>query len=115
LSIVVNGFFDKRYNGETFDFKVSSILLLETLKTSYTKALELELPLKSIHENAVDFFRDNMKKNPGSTTLKFKVVDVDEEMMVNLYTLDKGFIMNEELIEYLNKNQDIHVQVGLLG
>lgn len=115
LSIVVNGFFDKRYNGETFDFKVSSILLLETLKTSYTKALELELPLKSINENAVDFFRDNMKKNPGSTTLKFKVVDVDEEMMVNLYTLDKGFIMNEELIEYLNKNQNIHVQVGLLG
>ncbi|MGF7230114.1 OB-fold nucleic acid binding domain-containing protein, partial [Arachidicoccus sp.] len=115
LSVVVNGFFIKRFNGESFDFKVTSILLLETLKTSCTKSLELELPLKSINENRVNFFRENMKKNPGTTTLKFKVIDMEEEMLVSLYTLDKGVIMNEELIEYLNRNQEIGVYVGLTG
>ncbi|MDE1193524.1 MAG: DNA polymerase III subunit alpha [Arachidicoccus sp.] len=113
LTVSINGYFKQRYNQDTFDFNVSNIMLLESVKTAYTKSLEMEFPLEAVTDDFVNFLEDNCKKNIGNTALKFRIVDMAEDMSVGLYTLEKGISMNDELISFIDKIPEINVQVGL--
>lgn len=115
LMLSLTGYFKQRFNTGQYEFKIVSITLLESLKTALTKTLEMEMPLKQISHDMVAFLEGNLTKFPGSTGLKFKIVDIDDQAAVNLYTLDKGVSMNDEMIDYLNQHPDIRVHVALVG
>ncbi|ANI88136.1 DNA polymerase III subunit alpha [Arachidicoccus ginsenosidimutans] len=113
LTLSLTGFFKQRYNQESFDFNVTNIMSLDSVKTAFTKSIDVAIALQALSESMVEFFAENSKKNAGNTALKFKVFDADEEMSVNLYTIEKGIAMNDELVSYLRQNPDIDVHIGL--
>lgn len=113
LTLSVTGYFRQRYNQDTFDFNVSNIMLLESVKTTFTRSIELSVNLQYLCEEMVEFFAENSKKHAGNATLKFNILDPADEMHVSLYTLEKGIAVNDELIDYLSHNTDIDVHVGL--
>jgi len=120
LVLAINGFFKPRWNDENmYDFNLlatpSAIMLLDNVKTSYTRFVDMEIPLPMLDTKMVEFFSDNAKHNAGNATLKFKIVDPDAAMLVNLYNMDKGITMNDELINFLYQNPEINVHVGLAG
>jgi DNA polymerase-3 subunit alpha len=43
------------------------------------------------------------------------VLEPKENLLVSLYSFDKGFQMNEEMAGFLLDNPDVEVQVGLVG
>lgn len=113
LILSITGYFKQRYRPGEYEFKITSINLLDSLKTSMPKSVDMEMPLKSVTDELVNFLSENLDKNPGTAALKFKVLDFETETSVGLYTLDKGITLNDELIEYLNAHPDIHVRIGL--
>ncbi|HEY0298657.1 MAG TPA: DNA polymerase III subunit alpha, partial [Arachidicoccus sp.] len=115
LTLSITGFFKQRYNAETYDFNVSNIMLLESVKTAFTKSIDVGIALQAVSQKMVEFLSENTKKNAGNTSLKFKVVDPDEDISVSLYTIEKGIAMNDELISFIQDNPDIEVHVGLVG
>ncbi|UAY54861.1 DNA polymerase III subunit alpha [Arachidicoccus terrestris] len=115
LMLSITGHFKQRFNTGQYEFKISSISLMESLKSALTKSLDMEMPLKEVTHDLVNFLEENINKHPGNATLKFKVIDFEQQASVNLYTLDKGISLNDELIDYLNSHPDIHVQIGLTG
>lgn len=115
LMLSITGYFKQRFNTDQYEFKIVSITLLESLKTAMTKTLEMEMPLAQINHDMVEFLEGNLQKYPGNTGLKFKIVDFEEQAAVNLYTLEKGISMNDEIIDYLGQHPDIHVHVALVG
>ena len=115
-NVLLNGFFRPRYNRPNeFDFKVSSINLLESVKQNLTRSLDINVHAASLTPQFVDFIETNVKKYPGKSSLRFNVLEPKENLLVSLYSFDKGFQMNDEMAGFLLGNPDVEVQVGLVG
>jgi DNA polymerase-3 subunit alpha len=112
-SLMVNGNFKANWKGDGFEFKVTSIYLLETAKTVLTKNVDISMHPAAVSEAFVHFIERNMKTNPGKSSFKFNIIDPNESLKISLLTSEKGFSMNDELAEYLMNNTDIEVNVGL--
>jgi DNA polymerase-3 subunit alpha len=61
----------------------------------------------------VDFIEKNMKDNPGKTSLRINLFEPKENLKVCLYSMEKSFLMNEDMAGYLLNNPDLDVHVGL--
>jgi len=113
--ILVSGFFKQRYNQEHFEFKVTEIRLLETIKTSLTRQLQLSIPAQAVTEEVILFLETNMKKNPGKSALRLRVYDETDNLDVAISTFNQGIMMNEDLTDFLSNSPDIDVQVELVS
>ena len=113
-NILITGFFRNRFKQENvFEFKATSMSLLETVKQTMTKNVELNLHPAAIDPSFVNFIDENVKRNPGKAMLRFNIIEPLENIRVSLYTYEKGFTMNDEMAEFLWNNPDIDVNVGI--
>ncbi|MEO7445588.1 MAG: DNA polymerase III subunit alpha [Ferruginibacter sp.] len=103
LNLLVEGSFKSRYNTDQYDFRLSRLHLLETVKTTLTKGVVLDLEASLLDEAFINFMSQNVSTHPGSTSFRINVNEKDGENSVSLYTLEKGISMNEELAEFLDK------------
>lgn len=110
-NVLVQGEFKSRFNSEQYEFKVTAINLLETVKSAFTKQLTLEVNSDAINEDFISFFTKNIKDNPGKSTLKFNIAEPRENIKTTLYTMEKGFSMNDDMVYWLEENKDIGVSL----
>ena len=110
-NILVTGCFKSRYNSSDYEFKIQSLNMLEVTKQTYTKQLIMELPAKSVTSDFVNFIDKNIKSYPGKSSIKFNVYDPKDNIKFSLYSLEKGFTMNEEMVHFLDQNKDVEVEV----
>ncbi|MFN2457394.1 MAG: DNA polymerase III subunit alpha [Chitinophagaceae bacterium] len=111
-SIFITGCFKQRYNKDEFEFRISSIILAENIKSQLTKQLCMEIDVRNVQEETVNFLEKNFKKYPGKAGLKLVVSEPKNDWKVNLMTLDNGFQMNNELITFLDDKPEIEVHVA---
>ncbi len=114
-NVMVNGFFKQRFNSDQYEFKVSSITLLETAKQTLTKQLEITAHPSAISEKFVSFVEQNIKSHPGKSSLRFNIYEPKENLKISMYTMEKGFQMNDELAAFLMEYPDVDVSVALAG
>lgn len=114
-NLLIYGYFKPRYNGEDYEFKIVAINLLETAKMNLTRNLEICIEPASVTSEFVQFVEQNVKANPGKSSLKFRIRESQENLEVVLNTTDKGFTMNEEMASFLMDNPDVEVSVGLFN
>jgi DNA polymerase-3 subunit alpha len=112
--IHIKGSYEKWESRNEWNFRVSEICLLETIKKAFTKQVQLTLHAGSIQQTHVHFFMENMKKNPGKSRLKFIFIDQVEKLIVNMKTTERGIEMNDEMAEFLENNPLIEVQVDTI-
>ena len=110
--LMIEGGFKQRFNTEQYEFKISRMHLLETVKPSLTKQLIIGVSPEYINQEMVTFMEENVKKYPGSTSLKFNINSPAFEQTLSMATLEKGFTMNDEMAEYLNQNKQFDVFVS---
>jgi DNA polymerase-3 subunit alpha len=111
LIVLIEGGFKTRYNSDQYEFKLSKIHLLETVKPALTKQVIVEVQPQFVSTQFVNFIENNIKQYPGKTALKFNIVDVRNNYKVGMYSLETGFTMNDDMVEFLNENKDIEVNV----
>ncbi len=114
LIVLVEGTFKTRYNSDQYEFKLSKVHLLETVKPALTKQVIIEVQPQYISGNFVNFIEQNIKNNPGKTAIKFNIVDVRNNYKVGMYSLETGFTMNDDMAVFLNENKDVDVSVVTL-
>lgn len=110
-TVLIHGYFKQRYNKDEFEFKVMSVSLAETMKRNMTKQLTIEAHPQDISAEMVSFIEKNVKSNPGKSTLKFTLSEPKNKMKISLVTMNSGFEMNEEMIQFLEKSPELEVQV----
>jgi DNA polymerase-3 subunit alpha len=115
MNLLVNGFFKQRYNSDSYEFKVTSINLLETAKQNLTRNIELTMHPAAVNPELVHFLETNVRKHPGRSALRFHIMEPKEQLKVTMFTAEMGFTMNDELANYLLNNPDLDVHVGLVG
>ncbi len=113
-SLFITGFFRQRYSTPEYEFKVNSITMAETIKRNLTKQLSIDIHPKDVSTHLLGFIEDNIKKHPGRSTLRFTLNEPKENLKISLVTLDSGFEMNDELVDFLDSNPEIEVQVTTL-
>jgi DNA polymerase-3 subunit alpha len=111
LIVLIEGGFKARYNTTNYEFKVSKMHLLDTVKPTLTKQVILQMQPEDVQMAFIDFIDANLKQYPGSTTLKINIVDRLNNTKIGLYTMGKGFTMNDDMVEYLDKNRHWDVAV----
>jgi DNA polymerase-3 subunit alpha len=114
-NVLVNGFFKQRFNTGQYEFKISSLTLLESIKQSMTKQLEISMHPSAVSEQFVTFVENNVKSHPGSSALRFMIHEPKDNIRISLYSLEKGFTMNDEMAFFLMENPDVEVSVSLAG
>ena len=110
-NVLVQGEFKTRYNSEQYEFKVTAINMLETAKAAFTKQLIVDVNARAVTPGFVQFIDKNVKSNPGKTSIKFNITEPVENLKLSLYTLEKGFTMNDEMVAFLEENKDLEVAV----
>jgi len=85
--------------------------MVETIKRNLTKQLTIEVHPKDVSKNVVEFFEGNIKKFPGRSTLRVNLTEPRENLKISLVTMDSGFEMNDEMVDFLEENPDLDVQV----
>jgi DNA polymerase-3 subunit alpha len=113
--VFIVGQFRNRFNQpDNFEFKITQMALLETVRQNQTRSLELNLHPGMVTTDMITFFENNLKNNPGKSSFKLNFIEPREQLIVSLLTFEKGLSLNDELIEYIHDNPDISVQVNLL-
>lgn len=111
LIVMIEGAFRQRYDGQSYDFSINKLHLLDTVKSTLTRQVIIDVEPQFINEEMVAFIDANIKSNPGKTSIKFNVIDNRNKFKVGMYSLEKGVSMNDDLAFYLNENKDIEVSV----
>ncbi|HET9747020.1 MAG TPA: DNA polymerase III subunit alpha, partial [Chitinophagaceae bacterium] len=110
-SLFITGFFKQRFAASEYEFKISGITMVETIKRNLTKQLIVDVHPKSITTDIVTFFDENVRKFPGRSTLRVNLNEPKDNLKISLVTMDNGFEMNDEMVDFLESNPDFDVQV----
>ncbi|MDB5201262.1 MAG: dnaE [Ferruginibacter sp.] len=115
MIVMLEGNFKSRYNSDQYEFKISRLHLLETVKSSFTKQVVIDIAPQFIDQQFVDFVDENIKTHPGKTSLKFQITDPLDKLRISLYTMEKGFTMNDDMAVFLDNNKNAEVTVVTAG
>src|SRR5688572_14187923 len=110
-TLFITGFFRQRFNKPEYEFKITGISLAETIKRNLTRQLNIEIHPQNITPGVIGFVEKNVKNFPGRSSLKFILNEPKNNLKISLITMDKGFEMNDEMVEFLEKNPELEVQV----
>ena len=118
-NLLITGYFKTGWKKEgepdRYEFKITSINLLETVKQTLTKTVEISMHAASVSNELIHFFNKNLKSNSGKSSLRFNIIEPTENLKISLFNSEKGFGINDDMAEYLLNNPDLEVSVGLVG
>ena len=112
-NVMITGYFKSRYNSEQYEFKVNNVCLLETAKQTLTKGIDINIHPASLTPDFVNFVENNVKTNPGKSSIRFNIYEPLHNLKITMHTMDRGFTMNEEMAEFLMDNPDVDINVEL--
>ena len=114
-NVFITGFFRNRFNQpNVFEFKVQTMQLLETVKQTLTRGIELNINASAVTKEMVNFLEKNVKRHAGKSSLKLNIYEPVENLNVSLVNYEKGFEMNDEMAEFLFDNKDVEVKVNVV-
>jgi len=111
IILLIEGQFRERYNTDQYEFRISKMHLLDTIKKTMTQKLSIGVGAQLIDDNFIAFMSENVSNNPGNTTLNFKIMDEENNIMINLYSLNNKFTMNDSMAAYLEDRPYLEVSV----
>ncbi len=110
-ALFITGVFRQRFNTPDYEFRVVSISMAENVKQQLTRQLILDLHPKDVSQDLISFIEKNMKNFPGQSSLKINLTEPKNNLKISLISLDNGFGMNEEMVEFLEANPQLDIQV----
>lgn len=103
---------DQQLEQQGWEFKISGIYLLETLRTSATKQVDILIEPSNITTQMIGFMEQQLKKNVGGTKLKFLVRDSIRNFDIEMIS-SKSYSLNEEMADYLLNTTELDVKVTM--
>lgn len=110
--LMIQGVYQEhKYRPGVMEFMIQNIALLDHVRKKLTKKLNLQIPLKKVDEELINFLHDNQKKYPGTTDVSIKIID--DDMDTKLRTSNMKWEVNDELIQFLSEHDSISYGVDI--
>ncbi|MBK7183112.1 MAG: DNA polymerase III subunit alpha [Bacteroidetes bacterium] len=109
LFLFIKGKISERFrNSGNWEFKVSSIQLLSELRDKMARNITINVPLKQLSDEFISKFNDiiteNEKIQPRNCSLRFKIIDTDENVAIDLPSKRVKISPTNEFLEMLREN-----------
>jgi DNA polymerase-3 subunit alpha len=111
-AVYLVGSFKQRWNGAEYEFKITGITLAENIKRTLTKQLCLEMDVRHLQPDWIDFFEKNLAAFPGPSSVRISIVEPKTDLKAALQANGHGFEMNTAMINFLEKRPEIDVKVS---
>ncbi len=112
--VVILATFAQRFKGSSFEIKILNLSLLDSLKKSVTKVIEITVPATDITSATLENLIALIANNPGKTQLRFNIYSTEDQISTNLSTPDdNGISVSDELTDFLRKQYNWDLKVHL--
>lgn len=112
--VVILATFAQRFKGSSFEIKILNLSLLDSLKKSVTKVIEVSVPATDITSATLENLIALIANNPGKTQLRFNIYSTEDQISTNLSTPDdNGISVSDELTDFLRKQYNWDLKVHL--
>ena len=100
------------YNDQELEFKIKTIAMLSQVREEMVNNLQLTIPLKKINQNLIDEIKEHALAKKGKVNLKFKIIDTEENIGIELFSRTERIDVTNELIKFLTKKTDIQYSIN---
>jgi DNA polymerase-3 subunit alpha len=100
------------YNEEELEFKIKTIMMLSQVREEMVENLQLTIPLNTINQSLIDEIKEHALAKKGKVNLKFKIIDTEENIGIELFSRTERIDVTNELIEFLNKKTEIQYSIN---
>jgi len=95
----------KSYNPSELEFKIRSMHMLTDVKEEMIKMVNITIPIHEITENLVDEIKKQVEANKGKIQLKFRVVDPESKISIDLFSRTLKVNLSPKFLNYLKSNE----------
>lgn len=99
-------------NQDELEFKVTSIELLSELRQKVTDSVTIQLPLEAVTEQLIEDLESWLKSSKGDCKVKFKVLDAEEKIALELPSSLGKVDLSPEMIEKLDRMPELEYAVN---
>ncbi len=105
-SLLIKGKVQPRsYNPDELEFRIKSMHMLSDVKEEMIKMVNITIPIHEITDNLVDEIKKQVESNKGKIQLKFKVVDPESKISIDLFSRTMKVDLSPNFLNYLNSNE----------
>ena len=112
LFLLVKGIVKQRYNGDSYEFKISQIDLLSEVRKNYVKSITLNLPVHKINNEVVERIEKMTINNKGNTLLKFNIYNLDNNMNVQMFSRTAKINLTDEFLAFFDEELNITYRIN---
>jgi len=110
--LMITGVYQEhKYRPGVMEFQIQGISLLDQVRKTMTRRVNLQIPLSKIDDVMAQFIYENVKQYPGNTELLIAVRDEETDMAVRLRTNGMKVELNDNLIQFITDNEAIEYKV----
>lgn len=95
----------KSYNPAELEFKIKTINMLSDVKEEMIKMVNITIPIHDITDNLVDEIKKQVESNKGKILLKFKVIDPESKISIDLFSRTMKVNLSPKFLNYLRSNE----------
>lgn len=100
------------YNDQELEFKIKSMMLLSQVREELVKNIIFTIPYNVVDPEFISELKKLTFEREGKTLIKFKLIDREENTAVDMISRSKGIYITDLLVNYLQKNSDIHYSIN---
>lgn len=105
--LYVTGKVQQRFGqSDQFEVKVAKVELLQDIRASRVKSLLFSVRLDSLNDDLLKRLDSLIRNNPGSTQIKFRVHDMEQNYSIDLPSKTTRIDMNNKFVEEMEKLED---------
>ncbi|NQU86648.1 MAG: DNA polymerase III subunit alpha [Mariniphaga sp.] len=112
LFVLVRGKVQKRYNQESYEFKVTNIELLSEVKKNHVKSVTINIPLDQINKSIIEEIEGYTKNKKGKSMLKFWVSDEENNRNISLFSRNTRINFDNDFISFLENHPGIGYRIN---
>ncbi len=102
----------KYYREDELELKVKSMSLLADAKEDLIRSISLDIPLSFINKQNIDKLGEIVEKNKGEVTMKFRVIEMEENIAVSMFSRSKRIGLTKEVIKFFETHPEIEVRLN---
>lgn len=114
-SLMIKGRVQKREwpkDSTELEFKAISIHMLSDVREDFIKSLQFNVALETLTEEWYGKIKEQVEQNPGKVLIKFKVIDQEDKIALNMQSRSFQVEINENFLDFLNKNPEFEYKVN---
>lgn len=112
LFLLVRGSVKQRYNGDSYEFKISQIEMLSEIRKNYVKSITLNLPVNKLNEEVVERIETMALNNKGNTLLKFNIYNLENNMNVQMFSRTAKINLTDRILKFFDEELNITYRIN---